>query len=476
MSGSMGARALLAVALFVGFYLLALGLAGAFALMPLMEVLLTDRIHPKLVLICWIGAGIIVWSILPRWDRFEAPGPRLTREAHPALFDQIDAVAKATGQAPPVDVYLVPDVNAFVAERGGFLGIGRRRVMGLGLPLLQVLTVPELRAVLAHEFGHYHGGDTALGPWVYKTRAAMGRTVVNLQSSGNVILQLMSLPFQAYGAMFLRVTLAVSRAQERAADALAAKVEGAAPMKSSLRRIHQAAVAFRTYLDTELGPVLSAGYRPPVAAGFASFLGTEDVARVVQARLDEELKTGASDPMDTHPSLRERLELLEAYDDGPPVTDQRPATALLGDLPAAEAELLRALKIAEGRTIGWDEVGEAVALPQLRVLAARVRDVSGPIGELAVTAEALTAVGLGAGAPRERALAAGVQHLVAVVLVKLAAEGFSIQSTPGEPYTAVRGDVRFAPAPVLVRIAKGEAEPSAWAEAVTAAGVAQLAA
>ena len=29
--------------------------------------------------------------------------------------------------------------------------------------------------MLAHEFGHFYGGDTKLGPWIYKTRAAIGQ-------------------------------------------------------------------------------------------------------------------------------------------------------------------------------------------------------------------------------------------------------------------------------------------------------------
>jgi Zn-dependent protease with chaperone function len=53
-------------------------------------------------------------------------------------------------------------------------------VMGLGLPLLQTLTVSQFRAVMAHEFGHYYGGDTKLGPWVYKTRAAIVRTLLGI--------------------------------------------------------------------------------------------------------------------------------------------------------------------------------------------------------------------------------------------------------------------------------------------------------
>jgi Zn-dependent protease with chaperone function len=61
-------------------------------------------------------------------------------------------------------------VNAWVMQRGGIMGFGSRRVMGLGLPLMRILTCAQFSAVLAHEFGHYHGGDTKIGPWIYKTR------------------------------------------------------------------------------------------------------------------------------------------------------------------------------------------------------------------------------------------------------------------------------------------------------------------
>lgn len=474
MSGSLGSRALLAIGLFFGFYALALGLALGFAALPLIEMQATQRIHVKIALLCWLGSLTILWSILPRWDSFAAPGPLLRREQHPALFEQIDAVATATDQAPPVEVYLVANVNAFVAERWGILGFGRRRVMGLGLPLLEVLTVPQLRAVLAHEFGHFHGGDTALGPWVYRTRAAMQRTVHNLQSSGNGFLQLMSLPFQSYGKMFLRLTLSVSRAQERAADALAARVEGPAPLRAGLQRVHEAAVAYGPYLDQELNPILSAGFRPPVAAGFSSYLVSPNVARSVRAHLEKALEEGSADPFDSHPCLRERIELLAAFEERPPSEDDRPATVLLGDLDEAEAALLRALNVSAAEPIGWERVGEAVALPQLRRDAVLVQGVSGPIGGLDVTPEALAAIGAAAGVAADRALSVGAHLLTALVLVRLVEHGFALQSRPGEPYTAVKDDVVFAPGPLLTRIASGQDPSSVWGEALTAAGLAEI--
>ena len=64
---------------------------------------------------------------------------------------------------PPERIYLAPDVNAAVFQRGGLLGFGGKRVLLVGLPLFDALTVRQLRAVIAHEFGHFYGGDSEVG-------------------------------------------------------------------------------------------------------------------------------------------------------------------------------------------------------------------------------------------------------------------------------------------------------------------------
>ena len=137
-SRSLALRAVLAVALMIGFYVLAFAMVAAL-LALLYAQLAAGRIYVKVALFCVVGAGAILWSIFPRLDRFPAPGPCLRSEQHPRLFEAIRQVAGKTGQAMPVEVYLVGDVNAWVAQRGGIMGIGSRRVMGLGLPLLQIL-------------------------------------------------------------------------------------------------------------------------------------------------------------------------------------------------------------------------------------------------------------------------------------------------------------------------------------------------
>ncbi|MBV9774345.1 MAG: M48 family metallopeptidase, partial [Gemmatimonadetes bacterium] len=177
---SLAGRAALAVALLIGFYVFALAIAAGLLYVPYAEAHYLNHVTGRLALFCVAGAGIILWSILPRPDRFTPPGPRLAPSEHPRLFGLLRSVAAQAGQEMPAEVYVIPDMNAWVAQRGGVMGVGSRRVMGLGLPLLQALTVRQTGAVVAHEFGHFHGGDTALGPWIYKTRAAIGRTLVGL--------------------------------------------------------------------------------------------------------------------------------------------------------------------------------------------------------------------------------------------------------------------------------------------------------
>ena len=93
---------------------------------------------------------------------------RSIRGTHPLLFAELDDIAGSLNEPLPREVYLIGQVNAFVADRGGILGFGSRRIMAVGLPLLPVLKISEFRGVVAHEFGHYYSG------WRY-TRTEEGR-------------------------------------------------------------------------------------------------------------------------------------------------------------------------------------------------------------------------------------------------------------------------------------------------------------
>jgi len=481
---SLARRAAIAIVLMMGFYALAAGMAFALAWIPYAAWAYGHRFNFRLAFFCLGGAYLILRAIVPRRDRFEAPGPRLQPDRQPRLFEEIRGIAGASGQEMPAEVYLVPDVNAWVAQRGGVMGVGGRRIMGLGLPLLQAVSVSEMRAIVAHEFGHYFGGDVKLGPVIYRTREALVRTVIALhQHSG-----LLQKPFEWYAALFFRVTHAVSRHQELQADALAARIAGADALARGLRTVHGAGLAFGTYWAQEVAPVLGAGYLPPLAVGFSRFLEQPRVNDLVRQAVETEEREGKADPYDTHPSLRERLAALAGRSG--PVLVARPgddgrAITLLDALPEVEKELV-ALRTAAGDKTGglkplqWEDVGGAVLVPVWEEFLRENGSLLAGVTPAALPAldweglgrKLIQRLGLGEGEPESPPpLPAAGFAVGAAIGFALSQRGFVIEAPPGAPVTMVRASRRIEPFELRERLAK---DPESWRTICAEIGFADL--
>jgi heat shock protein HtpX len=479
---SLTGRALVAVGLMIGFYVLAVGIGLGLLWIPYAEWVYVEKVHFKLALGCIIAGGMVLWSIVPRIDKFVAPGPRLAPSEHPRLFSELNSIASATGQAMPRDVYLVSDVNAWVSQRGGVMGFGSHRVMGLGLPLLSVLRISEMRAVMAHEFGHYHGGDTKLGPWIYKTRAAIGRTIENLGDDSWV-----QKPFLWYGKMFLRITHAISRQQELAADALAARVAGAPAMISGLKSVHAAAVGFNSYWGVEVVPLLQAGYHAPMAEGFVRFLSAQPVAASLVKSVEQELAEGQGDPYDTHPPLRERVQALLSLS-GRAVPENEPrALSLLERTETLERGLLADVGddalVKDLKNLDWNDAGVKVYLPQWNEITTTHTVIfSG------VTVPQLPELFKKSGSFREhfqkiaqrrleddevlRALGGAAGCALAVTLAN---RGFELSCELGMPVAFRRGNVQLEPFTIVSNLQDGDLTPEAWQKQCLDADIAEAA-
>lgn len=485
---SIGLRAVLAFGLMVGFYGMAIGIAALLVYLPFAELVYAGRLHLKLTILCFVGAVVIIAAIIPRRDSFKSPGPAVTPEHEPDLFAMIRQVAGATGQPMPANVYIVGDVNAWVARRGGVMGIGGRRVMGLGLPLLQALSVSELRAVLAHEFGHFHGGDTKIGRIAYQTRAAIMRTVASLAERQSVL----QIPFVSYAKLFLRVSHAISRYQEYAADRLAAPIAGSRALAEGLKRIHGASFAYERYWNDDLRPVLEAGYFPPVAEGFGRYLSGELGAALFNAGTDYAVKSDARDPYDTHPSLRERLAMLR----GLPEKDVRalewalqskPAISLLKDVRALEWALighrLSATAGHEPKPIGWDQVVQTVYLPAWATAAAKysgplvgrtMRDLAEQARPIADTIGALMTRDVQGLLSEEERRRRGARVLGAALATSLARAGWSVQALPGERVTTAGPFGRIEPFDIVNGLVTQSLDGPTWQQRCTETGISDL--
>jgi Zn-dependent protease with chaperone function len=386
-------------------------------------------------------------------------------------------VAKATGQVVPAEVYLLNEVNAWVSQRGGIMGFGGRRVMGLGLPLMHTTTVSQFRAILAHEFGHYHGGDTKLGPWIYKTRLAIGRTLQSLDNEGFI-----HKPFAWYGNFFMRVTQAISRAQELAADQLAAQVAGARSMIDALVSVERAGMAYGAFFQNELIPVLSNGFKPPIAAGFSKFLAAENVASSLTNAVDESLREGKSDIYDSHPPLRERVEALRSLATDAPATPEPLASSLLPRLSQVEEALLRSMLTdpsMELRDVRWEEAGTSVFLPVWRKSAGEhvdaLRDLTAGDLPSLVRSDAPFWQRLKLkDVPYAQRSYALTSILGAALSARLHDAGWICDAAPGKAVTFSRDGRTIEPFTALSKLSSKELTADAWTEECRAAGIDRL--
>jgi heat shock protein HtpX len=380
--------ALLSIVMVAASYVFVLLLAAACVYLPYLLVVESESPGLQTLLLLLFGviiAATMLWSMIPRRDKFKAPGLLLDRATQPRLFAELENIAGSLHEPMPSEVYLIGDVNAWVADRGGFFGT--RRVMGLGLPLLSILTISQFRAVLAHEFAHYYGGDTKLGPWVYKAQAAIVRIFQNMGSIGKLartaVLGLMYMAVATllkwYFQLFLRAINLASRQREYRADELACLVAGRQPLIDGLRAISGASMVWPMYWKSEVVPVLHMGAVPGIGEGFARFMAAPGIFDQIQKGIARHIDEAKSNPYDTHPPLKNRIEAARKIPRSvlaPTLVHENPQSArtLLDQPDATELRFMEGAmpdkKPGSLQRITWSEVGTKLTVPQWKKFAA----------------------------------------------------------------------------------------------------------
>lgn len=499
-SRGLARRAFLALALFIGFYVLVGLVIAACLLLPVAEFALHQRFDGWRTAVCVGVAGLVAFAAFPRGPRSTEPGFRLRRSDCPRFFALVDDVARAARQAPPNTIRFTPGTGVSVGERGGFLGMGAERRMSIGLPVFAFLDTRELAAVLAHEFGHFAQGDTRIGGFILRTDHAIGGTLQRLERAGPVVRPLQA-PFRAYGRLFRRLSSAVSRQQERSADRLAGRLVGGDALAGALMKLEMAGRGYRAFTERELNPILSRGRRPPIVAGLEAFLASPRVARDFRTALDESIeasRTAVGDPkagtprFDTHPALHERIEALAGVP-GPPQGSElklasAPAARLVEDWEPIERELLKSLDPALARLapVAWEDIGEVVLRAWLRdrfphpepafegitigmlgsLLPALVRR----IGNIVFRREGFE--------PDSEELAAiesaGLETISAAVLLTVAESGWTLAKPLGRSVLLRSARGEFCPPDELPLLLDGTRTADQWAERCAELGIGDL--
>jgi Zn-dependent protease with chaperone function/LysM repeat protein len=306
----------------------------------------------------------------------------------PRLWAAVHEAATAVGTRPPNRLRVAALANATVAEETRLLGFAAgRRDLTIGMPLLLGVSADELRAVLAHEMGHYARGHTRLGARVYRGSVALHNTCRGLRVARETDSRQLSIrglskitslyvrlaygALSAYSTFYDRVSFAARRRQELQADAYAAENFGRQVTASALRAAHALPVAWTRFRDGYLEPMRKAGYVSDDPFGAFEAMLDDPGYRDVLAELWQSPPQGPISPLDSHPTLAQRLAALAALGTATPAarpggSAARAATELLTDDQRRDVSrrLGRAMFPAETEpNLSWQEwVGIAATL------------------------------------------------------------------------------------------------------------------
>lgn len=106
-------------------------------------------------------------------------GVEVSQEQEPRLYEFLHNLADEVGAPKPHRVFITPQVNAAVfydLSIMNFIFPSRKNLI-IGLGLVNVLNLGELKAVLAHEFGHFAQGSMKVGRWVYVAQQIISHMV-----------------------------------------------------------------------------------------------------------------------------------------------------------------------------------------------------------------------------------------------------------------------------------------------------------
>jgi hypothetical protein len=236
-------------------------------------------------------------------------------------------------------------------------------------------------------------------------------------------------------------------------------------------------------------PVVSAGFVPPLAAGFARVLESPEISAKLQEALAKEYEEGKADPYDTHPALRDRLAALQFVPSGPVAAGEPRAVALLEDLPALERDLASvwANRAREGRqrptsldlgaaaltSLSWADVGMRVSLPAWRRFVKSASSRLAGIVPAALPTVDWRAFGVKlSGATGDEALRAADTVIGVAVGLALVKAGYAIDSPPGSAQALVRNGDRVEVFGLRERITGSPEEADGWRAICERTGIA----
>lgn len=287
-------------------------------------------------------------------------------EEQPVLYSFIQSIATKVDTDTPKKIFLSPDVNASVFYDSSFwsmfLPVKKNLIIGMGL--VNIVTVNEFRAILAHEFGHFSQKTMKVGSYVYN----VNRIIYNMLFENDSYTKLANSisGFSNHLSLFVIIAMkinqgiqyilrqiytvvnksymALSREMEFHADEVAANVAGSKALADSLLRLDIADNSYNqviSFYNNRIKDAVKTTNLYPQQKFVMNFL-----AKHVELVFQNDLPSVTSDfsyrfnrsklvitnQWASHPSTEDRVKALKELNIPPQEEDDRLAQVLFSDV------------------------------------------------------------------------------------------------------------------------------------------------
>lgn len=265
----MAIKSILSIVLFLFTYLalivLAIGIVLLCGLIAYTIVMLKAIFITVMVGLGFLGMGFLIFFFLIKFmfsgsvkvDRSHLL--EITQAEQPELFKLIHEIVNEVKTDFPKKVYLSSDVNASVFYDSSFWSMffPIKKNLQIGLGLMNSVSAIELKAILAHEFGHFSQRSMKVGSYAYHVNRVIYNMLYDNDSYSEllnrwsgissyfslfssaaiwVVGRIQKILYLVYNRLNLNY-MALSREMEFHADAVAASVAGSQPLAGSLLRL-----------------------------------------------------------------------------------------------------------------------------------------------------------------------------------------------------------------------------------------------
>jgi Zn-dependent protease with chaperone function len=303
------------------------------------------------VRIAWQLAVALVSLLTAKHD----PAPELStpialdRDETSALFETVADVCRELGAPEPHEVRVSHEPECFVAERRQFSFFpDRQLILVLGLPQLLVMSIGELKMIVAHEMEHFRNGDTTLTVFLFRFYSLLKGTLDPMRKRWYRLIDPVYWLFWIFYHWCRQIAGTLQRRQELRADAASAALYGGDMALRTLLTDWMVVNQFESTIEDYQRRVAHDAMSAQVNI-FRYFVDRwrplDDSSQdYLEQRLVEQ--EGEETPQG-RPTVRKRIALMRSFPRGPEA-ERRPAVQLLPETETLETRLHQQWLAEEG--------------------------------------------------------------------------------------------------------------------------------